>query len=62
MPNKDLNLGNEGSRVAGGGRAHSCHGGKNLLQVDPKEKETDPRVVERLAPVVSEPLDASAAP
>lgn len=30
--------------------------------MDPKEKETDPRVVERLAPVVSEPLDASAAP
>lgn len=36
--------------------------GKTLLQVDPKEKETGPRVVERLAPVASEPLDASAAP
>lgn len=34
--------------------------GKTLLSVDPKEMEADPRVQERLAPVISEPLEASA--
>lgn len=46
--------------MAGGGGVHSYHGGKNLTASGPKGK--GPRVVERLAPVASEPLDASAAP
>lgn len=43
-------------------KGHHIMMGKTLLRVDPTEKETDPRVVERLAPVMSELLEASTAP